>query len=123
MKTVSVKFDKMQYSKVYHYIYDLDEPVERNDILVVVVSGEYKLVTVQDVTEGVTERAFKHIVDKLDVSKYKKREENERKRKALRIQLDALLASQEEILKYRWLAEHSPNAAALIRELEELNRA
>lgn len=125
MKTVSVTFnDSSGYNrKTYHYIYDLNEPVEKGDILVVNVSGEWKLVTVQLVEEGVSSKATKHIVDKVDTASYNKRQELERRRTVIRTQLESLLKSQEEILKYEFLAQKSTAARELLEELKAINGA
>lgn len=122
MQTLGVKFDNGYGSKTYHYLYDLNEPVLVGDTVVVSVSEELRLVKVVSVLDGVSEKATKYVVDRVDVSKYKARQEKERKRTVLRTQLESLLKNQEELLKYRMLASMNTQAAELLRELEELNR-
>lgn len=119
MKTVYVVF-KGYSSKTYSYLYDLNDPVEKGDVVVVDSPSEgFVTVKVTDVFDGVVGSATKYIVDKVDTTSYKQRVERAAEAAKVKSALESLLKKQEESLRYAILAQ-TEEGKKLLNRLKEL---
>lgn len=126
IKTVSVTFVAAgQYglnnNKQYEYLTELD--VKKGDIAVV-DSPQDGLVTVKilSVNEGQVGKATKYLVQLVDDTDYRLANERRALRADLRKKLEAKKRVVEEQAVWKWLAENDTEAAALLQQLEALDR-
>lgn len=116
--TISVQFS--DGGSFYSYLSDLDFEAED---YAVVESPHNGLVVVkvkavkEDVRDG---KAYKWIVDKVDVAGHYQRQENAKRAEYLKTRLQTMKKQVEEEAVWALLAERNPEAAALLQELKTL---
>lgn len=121
--TVSVQFKGAGsvYSGSY-YSYLTDLPLKPGDeVIVDSPSCGFVAVKVHAILGELNDgKATKWIVQKIDPTQYKARQEAERRKAVLVAKLKAIEKSVEETSRYHYLAAVSPEAAKLIEELKNL---
>ena len=116
---VQVKF-KGYVSSEYSYLTDLDLKV--NDQVIVDSPRDGYVVVVVTKVSGPLEgtKATKWIVQKVDDTEYKRKEEARRKKAVIETKLRAIEKQLESTMKFEYLAKMSPEAARLLEELREI---
>lgn len=124
---LGVEFDNgysNRYPKTYHYQLCQDEPIpEVGDKAVVIVSDEYKMVTVvsvEEVTGSLEDIGWKFVHSLLSYSHIRREKEREIQRMVLRDEINKLKRKHVEQMELNALAEAIPEAAELINKLKAL---
>lgn len=121
--SVGVKFYKDRNSaintdKVYEFFTDLADLVDGDDVVVRCSTGLQIGYVVSEPNENYSSRANAWVIDKIDFSA-----ENKRKVKAeLEAQLKRAIEETSVLERAKQLAALNPNLAALIAQLEELDK-
>lgn len=124
MKTIEVKFLDSYYgntNKSYHYLIEDNEIVQAGDHAIVHNGSEIKVVKIIAITHGTSSKATKTVVSLITdetMKDYRDRNSKIAERKQLLSRLEHLLSEQNEMLKYKLLAEHSSEAAEILRKLD-----
>lgn len=103
----------------YHYLTDLDLKVG-DEVIVDSPSQGLVVVQIASLLGAIEGKATKWVIQKVDTETHKRREEAERQRKVIETKLRAIQKTFDETKKWEYLAEQSPEAAALLRELKGL---
>ena len=120
INTVSVQFS----DGGSHYSYLSDLEFKAGDYAVV-ESPHNGLVVVKVMAfeaETRNPKAFKWIVDKVDVAGHYQRQENAKRAEYLRTRLEKMKKQVEEEAVWQLLAERNPDAAKLLEELKSLTQ-
>ena len=124
VSTVAVKFKgyKSRHGQGpdYHYLSDLDLKVGDNVIVDSPTEGYVVVIVTKLCGSLETSKATKWIVQKVDDTEHKHREELRRQRAVIEAKLKAIEKQYESSQKYAYLAAISPEAASLIKELESI---
>lgn len=124
INTVAVQFKGYRSSRgqgiEYHYLSDLDLKVGDN-VIVESPSEGYVVVIVTKLCGPLeSSKATKWIVQKVLDEEYKKREEVRRQKAVIEAKLKAIEKQYESSQKYAYLASFSPEAADLLKQLENI---
>lgn len=116
---VQVKF-KGYVSAEYSYLTDLDLKV--NDQVIVDSPRDGYVVVVVTKVCGPLEgtKATKWIIQRVDDTEYKRKEEARRRKSVIETKLRAIEKQLESTMKFEYLAKMSPEAARLLEELKEI---
>ena len=124
MNIVAVKFKGYKTTQgvgqEYHYLTDLNLTIGDN-VVVESPSEGYVVVIVTKICgplEGT--KATKWIVQKVDDTEYKRKEEARRRKSVIETKLRAIEKQLESTMKFEYLAKMSPEAARLLEELREI---
>ena len=109
------------YSNGYRYINKLEEEIEVDDWIIVPV-GKYNTPTVAKVTKvGLdNKKASKYVIGIVDLESYNALMEREARQKAIVAALTKIEKETMDRQRFSYLAKMSPEAAALLSELDEL---
>ena len=121
MKTIAVTFNTQ--SGTYHSL-STDESIATEDHVVVESphSG-YSVAKVVDILDGVSVKATKFIVCKVDDSAYRKRIMDAKERAEIVKKLSIKEQKLQEVQRFAHLAENDPEAKAMIERLKALDEA
>lgn len=121
MKTITVKFeDGYNTSKTYDYLVDNSTEVHAGDYAIAHNGSDLRITRVIDVSGKMSTKATKtvvKIINKTDFNNYFAANEAISERKKLVQKLDTILAQENEMDRYRLLAERNPEAADILKQL------
>lgn len=113
-------------SKPYHYILETDQDVKVGDFAVIARNDtlrdleDFGICQIDEIIDGLTPEAKKPVVCVLDLTTHRERLDRSKQRQALLRQLSELETRQNELDRFKRLAETSPEAANLLSKLEAL---
>ena len=119
IKTVKVKFAESYNNKSYDFLCDIDD-IEIGDYVVTDSANGLSVAKVQEINDGVSSKATKFIVQKIDMEKHNIRLEQQKRVATLKKKLDERWKMLREIHVYQLLAKEDPEMALLLKEYNEV---
>lgn len=119
IKTVKVKFAESYNNKSYDFLCDIDD-IEIGDYVVTDSANGLGVAKVQEINDGVSSKATKFIVQKIDMEKHNIRLEQQKRVATLRQKLEDRRKALQEMHVYQLLAKEDPEMALLLKEYEEV---
>lgn len=130
LRSVAVKFCHSKYAessfthnKHYHYLWD-GRALPAGTLVVVPVGGQtypHMAVVVEDEQGDLSPTATKWIIEAIDMTEYNKRLELGKKREKLLKQMEARLANQSKIDRFKKAAADDPEMARLLEEYRTIS--
>lgn len=117
-----IRFSKMPNSclKDYDY-YTEEENLKDGDLVVVHARDEFELAYFSRYDDTIEDKELKWVICKVDLAMHYGRIARREKEKAIKAKLKKEAAKAQELQVYRILAQESPEIAALLNELDNLN--
>lgn len=121
---VDVRFQGGWSSTKYAFLYDIGKPIKPGDKAVVygAQSGRFEVVDIVGIHhDKAPQKATAYVVDIVDMTSYKEREEKKIRIKAIQGQLKEKVKAFSEDVILELLVTRDPVAAKLVEQLKELN--
>jgi hypothetical protein len=120
MITVTVRFTQGYQEKTYDYVADLETIAVGRHVVVDTPSSGYSVAKVMGMSKTISFQATKPIVCVVDDIAYNAEKVKFARRKAILSKVARIEKKVEEEARLQFLAQYSPEAAVLLKELKEL---